>query len=509
MVSSNGEVPHLRPQAVPRGISQPARAVASAPAEVVLADPDRDRAASLLRVLTPELRVVYESRLEDVERHCREGQVAAVVLPLHWSGSPRSATAESLAVSDTPLLHLLRAYGQRLAIVVYGDTGHLPLEVYCRPLAAGARQVLNERAATFAEDLKQTVRRLVSDRQAHLHERDQLRALFAEHGLLGQSLALEEVFRTAVKASYFSHLPVLLTGETGTGKQRLAEAIHTLDADRRGKPFVTLNCSALSKTLAESELFGHTRGAFSGAQGERLGLFRSADGGTLLLDEVGELDLELQPKLLRVLQERLLLPVGEDAEQPVDVRILAATNRPLEQMVAEGKFRADLYQRLNVFRIRIPPLRERPEDIEVQARHFLQRYQQERIQPVQDFGPRVLEALRLLPWEGNSRQLENLIRELLAHKEGGARVELEDLPRWVLESLAHLPTAPLPVPAGPAFRSDLALPRRSLSAALEEFERCFLQTVLKQHGGNRTRTAAELGLTPRSIFNKIKKYGLE
>ena len=146
---------------------------------------------------------------------------------------------------------------------------------------------------------------------------------------------MREVFRRAVKASHFSDLPVLILGETGTGKQRLAEAVHALDLCRRDKPFVTVNCGALSKTLAESELFGHAKGAFSGASGERKGLFRAANGGTLMLDEIGELDLELQPKLLRVLQERRLLPVGEDYEHPIDVRVIAATNRPLETMIAE------------------------------------------------------------------------------------------------------------------------------------------------------------------------------
>jgi transcriptional regulator with GAF, ATPase, and Fis domain len=508
MMSSNGEVPFSRTQTAPQGFSQTDNSRCPT-AEIILGDPDPHRAARLLRALPPELRVVHESQLEEVERHCHKGTAVAVVLPLYWSLASPGASFDGLAaVSDTPLLHLIRTHGQRLAFVVYGDTGHLPLEFYCRPLAAGARQVLNEREPTFAEELKQTLHGLVSDQQVNAHAHEQLSALFGNYGLLGQSIALREVFRRAVKASCFSNLPILLTGETGTGKQRLAEAIHALDPYRCNKPLATLNCSALNKTLAESELFGHSRGAFSGASGERLGLFRSADGGTLLLDEVGELSPELQPKLLRVLQEQRLLPVGEDVEQPIDVRIIAATNQSLEQMVAEGSFRADLYQRLNVFRIRIPPLRERPEDIEVQARHFLKRYQKDRGQPVRDFGPRVLDALRLLPWEGNSRQLENLIREILAHKEGGTRVEIQDLPRWVLETLAHLPKPPLP--ADPLATSWLpgSMPRRSLSEALEEFERQFLQAALQQNAGNRTRTAVELGLSARSIFNKIKKYGL-
>src|SRR5262249_47994638 len=286
--------------------------------------------------------------------------------------------------------------------------------------------------------------------------------------------------------------------------QRLAEAIHRLDAQRCQKPFRTLNCSALTRTLAESELFGHARGAFTGAQGERPGLFRAAQGGTLLLDEVGELHLELQPKLLRVLQEQRLLPVGADYEHAVDVRIIAATNRPLEQMVAAGTFRADLYQRLNVFQIRIPPLRERPEDIAVQARHFLKIYQRRRPRPVPDFSRRALEALRLLPWEGNTRQLENLVREVLAHTDGGLCLQLEDLPRWVVEMLAQLPPPAPEVDSRDALVQGALKRKLSLAEAVEEYERRLLQTVLERNAGNRTRTAAELGLTPRSIFNKIK-----
>ncbi|MBI3464696.1 MAG: sigma 54-interacting transcriptional regulator [Planctomycetes bacterium] len=285
-----------------------------------------------------------------------------------------------------------------------------------------------------------------------MEKHKQLVSLFGEHGLIAQSLSMLGVFQRAVQAIEFSDLPVLLLGETGTGKQLLAEAVHQLDRKRSGSPCRTLNCSSISKTLAESELFGHTKGAFSGAESDRLGLFRSAHGGTVILDEIAELDLKLQPKLLRVLQEGLVLPVGSDQEQRVDVRVIAATNRPLEQMVATGRFRADLYQRLNVFPIQIPPLRERPEDLEVQARHFLSQRQKQPPLPsggegwgegrVTGLSPRVLELLRLLPWEGNTRQLDSLMREILAHQPRGPLVELEDLPRSLLHTLADLPPRP-------------------------------------------------------------------
>ncbi|HZT78986.1 MAG TPA: sigma 54-interacting transcriptional regulator, partial [Gemmataceae bacterium] len=359
------------------------------------------------------------------------------------------------------------------------------------------------------DDLARTAARLVRDHQAHVAEEARLAALFEGFGLVGNSPALREVFRRALKAAHFSDLPVLLLGETGTGKQRLAEAIHALDPKRRDKPFLTVNCGAISKTLAESELFGHNRGAFSGAGSDRPGLFRAAEGGTLLLDEVGELDPELQPKLLRVLQERRLLPVGADLEHGVDVRILAATNRPLERLVEEGKFRLDLYQRLNVFQILVPPLRERPEDVEPQARHFLRMWQAEGRPPIAGISPRVLDALRLLPWEGNTRQLEGLVRAAVAHKTAGDVLEMEDLPGWALEELAGRQQSAAESSSLEDMARRAAEQGFTLAQAVDEFERRLLERVLKQTGGNRTRAATLLGLTPRTVYNKLRKHRLD
>jgi transcriptional regulator with PAS, ATPase and Fis domain len=188
---------------------------------------------------------------------------------------------------------------------------------------------------------------------------------------------------------------------------------------------------------------------------------------------------------------------------------MAATNQPLRRMVAEGRFREDLYQRLNVFQIVIPPLRERPQDIADQARHFLRRHQTGRDRGVTDFDPLVLEVMRLLPWEGNTRQLENFVWEVLAHKGIGTVVQMEDLPQWVLQLLIQGP-AQLLLPGAARPEGQECYPKGlSLNQAMEDFEKRVLEAALKKHGGNRTRTAAELGLTPRSIFNKIKKYGLE
>jgi DNA-binding NtrC family response regulator/anti-anti-sigma regulatory factor len=473
--------------------------------EIALYDPKPSRAAELTADLSRDLSVVHFTDIETLDRHCERTPPAAVALALPW---PVSVPASGAAL-DSPPLQFLRARGRQFSVLAYVDTTSLPIEVYCQALAAGAKQVVNEQAPSFREDLRQLLLRLVREHEAQKREKEEITALFAQHGIYGQSAALQEVLRRALKASRFSDLPVLIQGETGTGKQRLAEAIHALDHRRQGKPLLTVNCSALTKSLAESELFGHARGAFSGAEADRLGLFRAANGGTMLLDEVGDLDLELQPKLLRVLQERRLLPVGEDYEHPLDIRIIAATNQDLERAVAEGRFRADLYQRFNVVQIRIPPLRERPEDVAVQARYFLEVYQAGSTAPVTNFGPRVLEALQMLPWEGNTRQLESLIREALAHKDRGTLLEMEDLPQWVFQTLGR---APVPGPATEFLESQVQAAWRQrlpLNKAMEEYECRLLQLALQAHRGNRTRAAAELGLTPRTIFNKIKKYHLD
>jgi two-component system response regulator HydG len=423
-----------------------------------------------------------------------------IALPFPWPGSDAS-------LARPLVLEFLHGHAHRLPVVVFADTGQLPIGVYCQALVAGAKQVVNTRDSAFIEVLSGTLMRMAADHQDHVAEEERLIGLFAEQGLVGRCAASRDVFRRALKASHFTDLPILILGETGTGKQLLAEAIHTFDRKRSARPLIAVNCSAISKTLAESELFGHVKGAFSGAHDNRLGMFRAADGGTLLLDEIGELDLDLQPKLLRVLQEQRLLPVGEDYEHPIDVRIIAVTNRPLQEMVAAGRFRGDLFQRLNVFQIRVPPLRERPEDIAAQARHFLRNYRQVATAPATEFAPQVLEAFRLLPWEGNSRQLKNAVWEVLAHKDDAGPIQMQDLPHWVLEGLAR--PRPLQNRTDVSFAdADAGLRGKSLTEAVEEYERRLLQAALEQNEGNRTRTAAVLGLTPRSIFNKIRKYKL-
>jgi len=280
---------------------------------------------------------------------------------------------------------------------------------------------------------------------------------------------------------------VLLAGESGTGKERVAEAI--VAASRRAeKAFVRFNCAALTPELAEAELFGHARGAFTGAVRSRPGLFGEADGGTILLDEVGELAPSTQGKLLRALQEGEVRPVGEEKARRVDVRVLAATHRDLKEMVSRGAFREDLYYRLAVVHLRVPPLRERPEDVPVLARHFLAR-------AAERFGVarlRVPEALvaRLLahPWPGNVRELENAVETLVALSEGG---ELD---------LSHLPAAGTAPPTEPA--------TMALRPRVEAYERGLVVEALRAARGSRTEAARALGISRVTLHDKLRKYGL-
>ncbi|MGA8890745.1 MAG: sigma-54 dependent transcriptional regulator [Anaeromyxobacteraceae bacterium] len=282
---------------------------------------------------------------------------------------------------------------------------------------------------------------------------------------------------------------VLLTGESGTGKERVAEAL-VATSSRAGKPFVRFNCASLVAELAEAELFGHARGAFTGAVRARVGLFGEADGGTLLLDEVGELPLPLQAKLLRVLQEGEVRPVGEERSRNVDVRVIAATHRDLADLVAKGAFREDLYWRLNVVHLHVPALREHPEDIPILARHFLSRFSERFGTGPLRAGDEVFARLAAWNWPGNVRELEHAIEKLVALSHEG---ELD-------------PTL-LP-PGGSGGRDREEEPAMTLKARVDAFERGLVVEALRASGGNRTEAARRLGISRVTLHDKLHKHGL-
>jgi two-component system response regulator HydG len=289
---------------------------------------------------------------------------------------------------------------------------------------------------------------------------------------------------------------VLFTGESGTGKERVAEALVQASA-RANKPFLRFNCAALTAELAEAELFGHTKGAFTGAVKARPGLFREADGGTLMLDEIGELPAPIQAKLLRVLQEGEVRPVGEDHPVKVDVRIIAATHRDLMQMSVEGKFREDLYYRLKVVHLRIPPLRERPEDIPILARHFLAEFSRRFGVGPYKLTPSLLERLNGYRWPGNVRELENALESLVALSQG-------ELDLSLLPSSAPEPKSEPDAPAAASGESAQA----DLKTRIDAYERGLIVAALEAARGNRSLTARNLGINRATLHGKLRKYGL-
>jgi two-component system, NtrC family, response regulator PilR len=313
--------------------------------------------------------------------------------------------------------------------------------------------------------------------------------------VLGKSLAMRQVLDLAKRVAA-AKTTVLITGESGTGKERVARFIHE-QSDRSAGPFLVVNCGALPEALMESELFGHEKGSFTGASNKSLGLFREAEGGTVLLDEVGELPLSLQVKLLRVLQERSVKPVGAAQEVAVDVRVLAATNRDVESDVAAGKFRQDLYYRLNVIRLNLPALRDRPEDIPLLADRFIQRFAAEMGKEVVGFTPDGLRALTSYRFPGNVRELENVAERAVALS-GSRVIGLGDLP----ESISGHAGAPA--------QTLLDLPPEGLNLddVLNEAERRLLLAALERTGGVRKRAAELLGLTFRSLRYRLQKQGL-
>jgi two-component system response regulator PilR (NtrC family) len=290
---------------------------------------------------------------------------------------------------------------------------------------------------------------------------------------------------------------VLIVGESGTGKELVARAIHT-ESDRADAPFVALNCAAIPENLLESELFGHVKGAFTGAVGNKPGLFEAADGGTLFLDEVGELSLPLQVKLLRAIQEKTIRRVGGNSDRRVDVRIVAATNRRLEDEVAAGRFREDLYYRLNVIQLELPPLRERMEDLPLLVHYFVEKFARELGKSVRGLSEEAMARLRAHSWPGNVRELENGIERAVALSRG-EWIEEEALPPSVGRAAAPLLDAMRRMPEGDVGLDNL----------VADFERGLLVDALRRSGGVKKRAAQFLGISFRSFRYRLEKLGLE
>jgi transcriptional regulator with GAF, ATPase, and Fis domain len=314
--------------------------------------------------------------------------------------------------------------------------------------------------------------------------------------LVGRSPAMRRVYALVARAAR-SRATVLVSGETGTGKELIARAIHDA-SERHARPCVAVNCAAFPETLLESELLGHTRGAFTGAERPRRGLFEEADGGTLFLDEVGETSPGFQAKLLRVLQERVVRPLGGGRPRRVDVRLVAATNRDLNRDVASGRFREDLYYRLAVFPIEVPPLRERPGDLISLTEHFLARHGRAEGVPGCALAPDAARLLQLHRWPGNVRELENEILRALALAEPGETLTPGHFSERLRGAFAPLEAARAEIPAGETLRDTM-----------DRLEAWLVRRALERHQGRRNDTARHLGLTREGLYKKMQRLGIE
>jgi two-component system response regulator PilR (NtrC family) len=399
--------------------------------------------------------------------------------------------------SGLDLLSLVKERSAETEVIVM--TAHSSIELAVDAMRRGAYDFVAKPFAT--SELKALFHKALEKRAIKV-ENVRLRAREASRAerdhpkdLLGHSEAMRKIF-DLVRRIAATRSTVLVTGASGTGKERIARAIHAL-SDRADKPFLVVNCGAIPEALMESELFGHDKGAFTGATRSTLGIFREADGGTVLLDEVGELPLQLQVKLLRVLQERKVRAVGSAAEETVDVRVIAATNRNVEEDVKSGKFRQDLYYRLNVIRVEVPPLAERRADIPELAQHFLERAAAEHGKQIHTFSADAMRALDAYPFPGNVRELENFVERAVALA-SSSTIGLGDLPHEVVGSAAS--------PSGAL--AELPEQGCDLDAVIGEVERRLVLQALERTGGVQTTAAKLLGISNRSMRYRLQKLSL-
>ncbi|MDT8440989.1 MAG: sigma-54 dependent transcriptional regulator [Desulfuromonadales bacterium] len=388
------------------------------------------------------------------------------------------------------LLRELKDYEPSLPVIVM--TAYGTVENAVEALRAGAYDYIAKPFETdelrlAVEKLLERERLLAENRYLHA----ELESRYAFTGIVGASPAMQQVFDMASSVAA-SNASVLITGESGTGKELLARSVH-YNSPRKEKPFVVLNCAALSEGVLESELFGHEKGAFSGALNQRKGRFEMADQGTLFIDEVGEMSMAAQVKLLRVIQEHEFERVGGNRTIKVDVRIVAATNKSLEEQVRVGRFREDLYYRLNVVNIHMPPLRDRREDIEPLSRHFLQKYVTETGKKIDDLAPRTLSCLLAHDWPGNVRELQNAIERAVVLAKGSVLTP-RDLPQGLQgddQICVHLPER-----------------GGNLTEILEDLERQLIVQTLQREEGSQTRAADALGIKRTTLRYKMEKYGM-
>jgi len=414
------------------------------------------------------------------------------------------------------VLAKLRQTNPDLPVIVLTAKGGIDSAV--EAMRAGANDFLVKPASP--ERIAVSIRNLLkigtlSGEVQRLKKKTENRLVFDD--LVAKSGAMKQVFRLGQRAAQ-STIPILIEGESGVGKELIARAIQG-SSERAGRPFVTVNCGAIPENLIESILFGHEKGSFTGASDKHLGKFQEADGGTLFLDEIGELRLDMQVKLLRALQEGEVDPVGAKRPVKVDVRIISATNRDLSELTREGKFREDLYYRLNVFPIFVPSLRERAEDIPALARHFITRFAAEENKPVAGMTPEAADLLEQYKWPGNVRQLENTIFRAVVLCDG-SMLDVCDFPQIAAAEGVELKprrAVELPVPGAQGFAPVLPSSPYALSLTdaaghirkFEEMEAEIIRLAISRYDGHMSEVARRLGIGRSTLYRKLKEFGLE
>ena len=450
---------------------------------VLLIDDEIRVRASLKAVLEPTYEVIQAA-------DAREG------LDLFHKEAPHLLLLDVLlpGTDGLSVLQTLRAEQNPTPVIML--TGTKSVKTAVDAMKLGAADYLSK--PFDVDELRIIVDRALNSQELERevkHLRAQVTQRYACHNLIGKSRSMQEIYGKIEQVAD-SRTTVLIMGESGTGKELVAKALH-YNSGRRDRPFIALNCAALPETLIESELFGHEKGSFTDATARRVGQFELANSGTLFLDEIGDLSAMTQAKLLRVLQEREFIRIGGGHTIKVDVRIVAATNKNLEELVRKGQFREDLYYRINVIALHLPPLRERGEDIPLLAKYFLSKRIEEEGRPSQEFSKDAVELLSHYSWPGNVREMENIIEQAFIWSKGSDHVTPE-----------HLPTVLHNDTRFSSLREDTLAGRLSLEKAVLEFEREIILDALKKHNSVQTHAASQLGISRRMLKYRMDTLGI-
>jgi two-component system response regulator AtoC len=444
---------------------------------ILIVDDERNTRDGLQRALQDRYDVVLAEDSQKALETLESTPVDVLLTDLKMPGMDGiGLLRRAMSLTNPPVCIMMTAYGS--------------IENAVQAMQAGAHHYVTK--PVNLDELELVIQRALNSRRIeaeNVNLRAQIDNKFGLENIIGESPAMRQVFETVQQVAP-TRTTVLITGETGTGKELIAKAVHNLSPRKNG-PFIAVHAAALPSTLLESELFGHEKGAFTGAVERRIGRFELADGGTMFLDEVGELEPLMQVKLLRVLEERAFERVGGAKTLQVDVRLVAATNRDLKKLVNEGKFRDDLFYRLSVVAVNLPPLRERRDDIPLLVKTFLDEFNRENGKQVCELTPETLNLLLAYDWPGNVRELRNVIEQMVVLARAD-RLTVRDVPPPVRDG---------------ADLTKISVVRAGMT--VEEAERQLIAQALKETDGNRTKAAQKIGISRRTLHRKLKEYGLE